>query len=846
MSGFGSIMGMLFAFIAISGLFFGAFFVYQDQIIIKSKAFEEIEERSLSNLNFDFDFTEPFVSSGRVNFLIENIGDEKIFFKEDDTICFSFFENDKFVDISDVYMNTLNPIFYDYQMIDGDSIGIVSFETDSDFTKDTTYKIISCNGLEKEYIVKASSQDWWDTDYRQKIQINAQNGASSSISDYQIKVDINSSTYNFDYKKDDLRFVLPLKENLVLDLTFDVYSQTLQDYSKQDQVVFLGNTNGAATDDPDQGAGVISTGITFDGINDFVIVQNDNSLEIDKELTYAAFLEWNDSGSTLQNIFTNGIWNNALRVVNDGGVNDKKVLFELSVDGSVNFLYSNVTLDTSWHYVVATFDGEVMKLYVDENLVGELNAFGEIDTNFNSNFVGAESGSGFFFNGTIDELKVFNIALTQDEVTDLFYNKLRFRNLEYYVASWDIVDKEGSLFVKIPAIGPDLNVTFDMYFDNIDYNISSESDIESVFSYDIPRTVGYVVHDRISSSTGLNIFSLYDDNEIYVGDDIFNLDEQDGSTLGTGSVDQDDEIRMKYVAQVEGNGQADDMIVPISWAGEEFYFTGLRSGSDRLCMLSPWGTANVDIYDNGAFEYSGTVDGSGDCVNLDIATNNNMRVSSDIPILAYYVGGTTNDAFVLYPATDDDLYGVPSQTLYVAAGPSGASGAFVESDGSSTSFSLGAIGTTSQGGNGGEGDAPGMRIVSDGLIGAIQEADGDGTEATVFVPEYEMGTKFGSNEATDYIAVVSPHEDANCTSYTSAGVLIDNVPVGVGVNGVYKYDFDVGNDNLYANSGWKLECDKPVWPYYENTADNDDETNLFGHLQMRQFIYPEPVVSVVS
>ena len=261
-------------------------------------------------------------------------------------------------------------------------------------------------------------------------------------------------------------------------------------------------------------------------------------------------------------------------------------------------------------------------------------------------------------------------------------------------------------------------------------------------------------------------------------------------------------------------------------------------------MFSPFGTANVQIRDAGSLEWSGTVDNNGLCVINDITTANALGLISDLPILVHYQGGGSQDSFPLLPATDEDLYGSPSQTMYVAAGPSGARFDWETSSGSNGIQNLGAYGTYSNGGNGPDGNTPAFVLKPNDLIGAIQEADGDGSEATVFVTKYEFGTLFGSNEETDYISVVSNVEDANCTSYTNAGVEIDNVPTGTGLDGIYKYNFGVGNDNSYANSGWTLECDKPVWAYYENHVDNDDETNMWSYLQMRQYVYPEPIVLV--
>ncbi len=68
------------------------------------------------------------------------------------------------------------------------------------------------------------------------------------------------------------------------------------------------------------------------------------------------------------------------------------------------------------------------------------------------------AGNGNFFNGTIDEVKIFNIALTQNEVNDLYYNNLRFRELSFYISNWNPTLDTAKIFVKVPYVKPSSNV----------------------------------------------------------------------------------------------------------------------------------------------------------------------------------------------------------------------------------------------------------------------------------------------------------------------------------------------------------------------------------------------------
>ncbi len=82
-------------------------------------------------------------------------------------------------------------------------------------------------------------------------------------------------------------------------------------------------------------------------------------------------------------------------------------------------LHSPIPFDTSWHFYAITFDGDSLLFYVDNDWVGSIVAFpGEIS---NTPFrIGAESKSlSGFFHGTIDEVRVYNRALSAEEIMAL-------------------------------------------------------------------------------------------------------------------------------------------------------------------------------------------------------------------------------------------------------------------------------------------------------------------------------------------------------------------------------------------------------------------------------------------
>ena len=95
-------------------------------------------------------------------------------------------------------------------------------------------------------------------------------------------------------------------------------------------------------------------------------------------------------------------------------------------DGSIRTVKSNAVLtNNNWHHAVATFDGTTGKLYIDGVLQASLSAGAA--QNFTGYWrIGAYKANGYpnaadgYFNGSIDEVMIWNRALSASDVTSLY------------------------------------------------------------------------------------------------------------------------------------------------------------------------------------------------------------------------------------------------------------------------------------------------------------------------------------------------------------------------------------------------------------------------------------------
>ena len=87
----------------------------------------------------------------------------------------------------------------------------------------------------------------------------------------------------------------------------------------------------------------------------------------------------------------------------------------------------NTYNDGNWHYAVVTYDGSVLRLYVDGQQVASLNTNNAIpdynwDTPLTIGKTALPNVNGHYFIGDIDEVRVYNRALTAQEVSDAYNN----------------------------------------------------------------------------------------------------------------------------------------------------------------------------------------------------------------------------------------------------------------------------------------------------------------------------------------------------------------------------------------------------------------------------------------
>ena len=168
--------------------------------------------------------------------------------------------------------------------------------------------------------------------------------------------------------------------------------------------------------------GKVGGALSFDGVNDYINVGDVPSLDISFAITLEAWAK------------TTKITNDTL-ISKDDDAGNREYYFGPSYDGNnpgrVRWALdttngfqvidtSKIINDNQWHFIAATYDGSYLRTYIDgvEDSSSPVAQTGLI-LNTNAPFqIGRKPNIGYeqYFQGMIDEVRVYNHALTPDEI----------------------------------------------------------------------------------------------------------------------------------------------------------------------------------------------------------------------------------------------------------------------------------------------------------------------------------------------------------------------------------------------------------------------------------------------
>jgi concanavalin A-like lectin/glucanase superfamily protein/uncharacterized protein DUF2341 len=173
----------------------------------------------------------------------------------------------------------------------------------------------------------------------------------------------------------------------------------------------------------------------FDGADDYVNCGNDSSFNFDKELTISAWVNPSDDGWNHGRIAYKHVGFGFLKINSDGRI---AYAFYYADDSSDPWTFGNTVIPKNlWTHIDISYKNGVVKIFLngilDKTIEGEDKSLKAGTGNLQ---IGGQGS--YFFDGSIDEVRIYNRALSSREIKQLY---------EYApgpVGYWDFNEKEGT------------------------------------------------------------------------------------------------------------------------------------------------------------------------------------------------------------------------------------------------------------------------------------------------------------------------------------------------------------------------------------------------------------------
>lgn len=177
--------------------------------------------------------------------------------------------------------------------------------------------------------------------------------------------------------------------------------------------------------------GKIGNGLWFDGIDDNVLVPDNDTLDFTGTGTISAFIKLDDSFSTRAGIISKMIGS-------DSGQVSYEIMYAWDdpgpwTEGLVGYIADSTTADQfptysvdlrgEWHHVAMTWDGSNVSGYLDGEIVAIAQQNRDAMVSTFDVYIGrhfySPTGHWYSFFGEMDDVRIYNRALSESEIQQL-------------------------------------------------------------------------------------------------------------------------------------------------------------------------------------------------------------------------------------------------------------------------------------------------------------------------------------------------------------------------------------------------------------------------------------------
>ena len=179
-----------------------------------------------------------------------------------------------------------------------------------------------------------------------------------------------------------------------------------------------GSANNGTTANTTWVAGKNGGALSFNGTSSRVTIPDTTSLHLTTAMTLEAWVDKTATNSGWRDIVYKGNDNYYLSA---SSTPNNRPAGGAIIGGTYGEAYGTATLATNtWAHLALTYDGTTIRLYVNGTQVASTPKTGSITTSTNPLTIGSDSFYGQYFQGLIDDLRVYNVALSAAQIqTDM-------------------------------------------------------------------------------------------------------------------------------------------------------------------------------------------------------------------------------------------------------------------------------------------------------------------------------------------------------------------------------------------------------------------------------------------
>ncbi|MFA4820315.1 MAG: LamG domain-containing protein [Candidatus Aenigmatarchaeota archaeon] len=273
--------------------------------------------------------------------------------------------------------------------------------------------------------------------------------------------------------------------------------------------------------------GRVNGACSFDGISGVVNITASSSLNIIGNVTMAAWVKWTGTigsgGYAILGRLTEGHY---LQIRKDSGTGSKIAVWFSAPVSVWKESNTDVTSDT-WHHIAFTYNGTNAVFYLDGAADGSPAVTGTLTGGTTKNlYIGNIESTSRYFNGTIDEVVVWNRSLSAGEVYNLYtYGLSEPVSLTFTSMSKKYISSsQGNTTAALVPAGTLLNARVNNTYNSTHYLFQATQDsTDNRFLFAVTNGSYTNVEDRLSMVDAFRMVSSTFGNFIATAPTVFPL-----------------------------------------------------------------------------------------------------------------------------------------------------------------------------------------------------------------------------------------------------------------------------------------------------------------------------------